>query len=307
MTGWSGLTRRAALALMALLASGATSPALPLDRRRHLRDVVRWAIQYQAIDIGAVSASELDLIVVDPSLDDAAGHFIAPEDLDRLKRKPDGRRRLVLAYLPVGEADTKRWYWPENWRRTPPDWGGPENPAWPGARHVRFWHPAWREMLFEGNGSLLDHILDAGYDGAFLDRVDAYFDWRDERATAQDDMIDLIAALRQRLDAVRPDFILLSQNAEHLMVHRRYLDLIDGVNKESLLSGLAGENRRNSDGDVAWSLHHLRLAQEAGVVIFATEYATDPRLRTRLRAEIAGLGFKPFMGGRALDRLPTDP
>lgn len=305
MSRWSGLTRRVALGLLGTLAFGAAAarPARADARRRALGAVARWAAQYQDIDLDAVAASDLDLIVLEPSLDDYYGRFIQPDDLVRLKRKPDGGRRIVLAYLPVGETDTKRWYWPENWRRTPPDWVGPDNPHWPGSRHVRFWHPEWRRLIVDGEDSLLNRILVTGYDGALLDRVDAYFDWRHERATAQDDMIDLIADIRRTVDATHPDFILMPQNAEHLMLDPRYLDLIDAVNKESLLSGLSGENRLNTEEDVAWSLGHLQRARQAGVVLFATEYATDPALKQRLKARLERLDLKPFMGVRALDRL----
>jgi len=305
MSRWSGLTRRVTLGLLGALAFGAAAPrpARAGDRRGALRAVTRWAAQYQDIDLDAVAASDLDLIVLEPSLNDYYGTFIEPDDLVRLKRKPDGGRRIVLAYLPVGETDTKRWYWPEDWRRTPPDWVGPDNPHWPGSRHVRFWHPEWRRLIVEGDGSLLGRILATGYDGVLLDRVDAYFDWRNERETAEEDMIDLIAEIRRRAEAVHPDFILMPQNAEHLMLHRRYLDLIDGVNKESLLSGLSGENRQNTNDDVAWSFNHLQRARRAGVVLFATEYATDPALKDRLKARLEKLGLKPFMGVRALDRL----
>jgi cysteinyl-tRNA synthetase len=274
-------------------------------RRELLRGVARWGAQYQNIDLDAVAASDLDLVVLEPSLDDYYLRFIQPAEVERLKRKPGGGRRIVLAYLPVGETDTKRWYWPQEWREAVPEWVGPDNPDWPGSRHVRFWHPQWRGLVFEQPGSLLDRILDAGYDGALLDRVDAYFDWEGERPSAQDDMIDMIVDIRRKVEARRPDFILMPQNAEHLMLHPRYLRLIDAVNKESLLSGLDGENRLNKPDDVSWSLEHLRLAEKEGVVIFVTEYATAPDIVVKLAAKVAKLGFRPFMGARALDRLPS--
>lgn len=312
----AGPTRRMLLRLLTALpfgalaagsaraATGRDAPGRNAPGRNALRDVWTWGAQYQDIDLDAVAASDLDLIVLEPSLNDYYLDFIGPEDVERLKRKPDGSRRIVLAYLPVGETDTKRWYWPEEWRRNVPDWVGPDNPNWPGSRHVKFWHPDWRGLVFEKPGSLLDRILQVGYDGALLDRVDAYFDWEGERPTAQDDMIDMIGDIRRMVDARHPGFILLPQNAEHLMLHPRYLELIDGVNKECLLVGLDGEDTMNRPEDVKWSLDRLRIAERDGVVIFVTEYATMPDLQRRLAIRVAELGFRPFMGARALDRLP---
>ncbi len=302
----TGLTRRTVLGLLGALSFGLTGSrqARAATRREALRGVRHWGAQYQEIDLDAVAASDLDLIVLEPSLDDWYMRFIRPAEVERLKRKPDGSRRIVLAYLPVGETDTKRWYWPEAWRKSPPSWVGPENPNWPGSRHVQYWNEAWQDLVFAKPDSMLDRILEAGYDGALLDRVDAYFDWESNRPSAQDDMIDMVAAIRRKVDASRPDFILLPQNAEPLMLHPRYLQLIDAINKESLLAGLDGENRLNKADDVAWSMDHIRIAEQAGVVIFVTEYATSPELVRRLEQRVAELGFKPFMGVRALDRLP---
>jgi cysteinyl-tRNA synthetase len=274
------------------------------ERSALLRAVRRWGCQYQRIDIDAIAASPLDLVVLEPSLDDASLRFIAPAEIDRLKRKPDGSRRLVIGYLPVGEGDIKRWYISDEMRRRPPSFFGPENPDWPGARHVRYWDPAWRELVATGPSSLLARIVEAGFDGALLDRVDAYGDWTKERPSAQEDMIDLVETIRQVARRLVPDFLLVPQNAEQLLLSPRYVGLIDGLNKESLLTGLSGPNLPNSDDDIAWSLDRLRLAQEGGVKLLATEYVTDPALRPRLARKLEDLGFTPFFGKRDLDALP---
>ena len=64
------------------------------------------------------------MIVLDLSLNDSELRFVTPAECERLKVKPDGSQRLVLAYLSVGEVDTKRWYWPSEWLLNPPAWVG---------------------------------------------------------------------------------------------------------------------------------------------------------------------------------------
>ncbi len=108
-----------------------------LDRssgRRLLKDAKAWGVQYQKVDVGLLASSHLDIIVLDPSLNDSARRFISRSEMDALKRKPDGSRRLVIGYLCIGEADLKRWYWPPQWRSRPPAWVGPDNVNWPGSR-----------------------------------------------------------------------------------------------------------------------------------------------------------------------------
>ncbi|WP_173932865.1 endo alpha-1,4 polygalactosaminidase [Chelativorans sp. Marseille-P2723] len=256
--------------------------------------------------LSEISASNLDLIIIDASLDDGRRRFVTPDERRLLQRKPNGQRRIVLGYLCVGEADVKRWYWPPQWREQVPDWVGPENPKWPGSRYVRYWDDRWQSMVFRAPDSILDRILDIGFDGVLIDRADAYLDWEKERPTAQQDMIDLIAELAAKARGRDPGFILLPQNAELLLTRQRYLDLIDAHNKESLLTGLKGEGIENDRRDVVWSLGYLRKAQAAGIKMLATEYLADMEAIASARKHLTSLGFLPFFGHRQLDRLPLE-
>jgi len=289
--------------------AGAVGPgAETTEERRRARALLSsvrvWGCQYQDIDPAAIAASDLDLVAVEPMLDDYTRTAIDAHALAAMKRKLDGRRRLVLAYLPLGETDTKRWYWPERWRRRPPAWVGPDNPAWPGSRHVRYWHPQWQALVMDGPESLLGRILETGYDGVLLDRVDAYADWREERPEGEADMVAFVAAVAARARARNPGFLLLPQNAEDLLLRPAYLALIDAHNKESLLYGLAGPGVPNDPEDVAWSLERLRLAAQAGVTMLATEYLSDGETAACACARLERLGFRCFVGRRELDRLP---
>ncbi|MCI5077071.1 endo alpha-1,4 polygalactosaminidase [Oricola sp.] len=281
-------------------AAGADQRLGRAEALRLLRKVRRWGCQYQNLDIGELAATPLDLIVVEHSLDDYAGRFMSPDEIAALKRKPDGSRRLVFAYLSVGEADVKRWFWPQAWRRRPPEWLGPENRNWPGAFPVQFWNPEWQELVF----GLLDQLLAAGYDGALLDRVDSYVEWSPANPNAGEEMASLVAAIAERARARHPGFMLLPQNAEDLLKNARYRGAIDALNKESLLTGLQGRDRLNAESDIRWSLDRLALAERAGIKIFVTEYLENEALKEQVRTSIRELGYTPFFGVSALDRSP---
>ncbi len=90
------------------------------------RRVSRWGCQYQNIDLDAVARSDLDLIVLDPIVEGDRLQIAADSPL---RRKPGGARRLVFAYLSVGEAESYRPYWQASWRTEPPQWLGPEIPT----------------------------------------------------------------------------------------------------------------------------------------------------------------------------------
>ena len=309
------MTRRSLFAKL-LVAAGMSTAASAMGNAAfaangpRLRDtlsrVVKWGCQYQNIDLDAIAASDLDMIVMEFSLNDDALQFVSPAECERLKTKPDGSRRLVIAYLCVGEVDTKRWFWPTEWAKTPPSWVGAENPNWIGSRSVQYWHPKWRSLLFEGKRSVLNVILGIGFDGVFLDRVDGFVDWEATHATAKLDMVDLVAALAENARARKPDFLIIAQNAEPLLTYGDFVLVLDGHNKESLLTGLHGANTYNAEDDVKWSLNFLRALQDSGKRTFATEYLTDEALVPAVRDRLVKLGFVPFFGVRALDQLPSD-
>ena len=156
-----------------------------------------------------------------------------------------------------------------------------------------------------GEGGTLDAILAAGFDGVFLDRVDAYGDWRSREAQARAEMIELVGALSARAKSERPGFLVIAQNAEPLLLSEAYCSAIDAVSKESLLYNLHGEGIANSDDDVRWSLNYLEMAQARGIPVLAIEYLDDGLKRMKARLRLTALGFVPFFGNRLLDRLPV--
>ena len=271
------------------------------DMRTILARVGRWGCQYQNIDVASIAATPLDLIVVDPIIDPASGRTPSSEEMRLLKRKGNDERRLVLAYLSVGAAEEYRPYWSADWKGgASPPWLGEESREWPRSYSVRYWHPEWQRIVIDASVRLVD----AGFDGLFLDRVDAFHDWRMSRPSALDDMADFITQIADAARSRKPGFLLVGQNAEPLLASQRYLDAIDAVSKESLLTGLAGHAIPNSTEDIAWSLGYLQLAQKAGLTILAIEYQSDTSRIAAATAEFLRLGFIPFFGNQLLDRLP---
>lgn len=99
---------------------------------------------------------------------------LTTEEVESLQQKPQGGRRLVLAYLSVGEAAEYRPYFDASWRKNPPLWLKAANPDWPGSYKVAYWSDPWRAILYGSPSAYLDQILAAGFDGAFLDVMDAW-------------------------------------------------------------------------------------------------------------------------------------
>jgi cysteinyl-tRNA synthetase len=112
-----------------------------------------------------------DLLIIDLYFDDEP---LSKADIQSLKVKKNGGMRLVYAYMSVGEAEDYRAYWQKSWEKQRPDWIADLNEDWKGNYKVKYWRQEWRNLLFGNPDAYLDKILAAGFDGSFLDVIDAY-------------------------------------------------------------------------------------------------------------------------------------
>jgi len=126
--------------------------------------------------LNALIASNYDVLIIDLFFDDANSGQVAftPTEIASLRTKPNGGSRLVIAYMSIGEAEDYRYYWSSAWAASPPSWLEGVNPDWPGNYKVRYWDPAWQALVYGNDASYLKKILDAGFDGVYLDIIDAF-------------------------------------------------------------------------------------------------------------------------------------
>ena len=121
--------------------------------------------------LDALAATNYDLLIVDLYYGDRP---LTPAETARLKHKANGGRRLVLSYMSVGEAADYRPYWKKEWDSERPHWLAEPNPEWPGSYKARYWSREWHDILYGREDAYLDQIIAAGFDGAFLDVMDAW-------------------------------------------------------------------------------------------------------------------------------------
>ena len=121
--------------------------------------------------LNALRGTSYDLLIIDAFYEDEP---LTAGDVTNLRRKANGGTRLVVAYVSIGEAEGYRYYWDPDWGRESPPWLAGQNPDWPSNFKVRYWYPEWRTVVFGGAGSYVQRVLDAGFDGAYLDIIDAF-------------------------------------------------------------------------------------------------------------------------------------
>ncbi|MDE3145183.1 MAG: endo alpha-1,4 polygalactosaminidase [Bacteroidota bacterium] len=122
--------------------------------------------------IKAVTATNYDLLITDLFFNDGTA-FTAAE-INQLKNKANGGKRLVVSYMSIGEAENYRYYWQSNWKTNNPVWLDAENPNWQGNFEVKYWYPEWQNIIYGNDNSYLKKIINAGFDGAYLDIIDAF-------------------------------------------------------------------------------------------------------------------------------------
>lgn len=122
--------------------------------------------------IGSVISTNYDLLIMDLYFD--GNNAFSASEIDSLKTKANGGKRLVICYLSIGEAEDYRYYWKQGWKPGHPSWLEKENPDWQGNYKVRYWDKEWQGIIYGNDSSYVQKIIDSGFDGVYLDIIDAY-------------------------------------------------------------------------------------------------------------------------------------
>jgi len=246
-----------------------------------------------------VGETAYDLVVVSIS---AAGS--SPEVIESLKHSPGGEK-LVLCYMSIGQAEDYRFYWQREWVDDPPAWLDEPDPDWSNDYWVRYWDPGWQAIIYGSPESYLDRILDLGFDGVYMDRVDTYFYYEERgRETAAREMADFVIAIAEYARKRHPGFGIFPQNAEELgILFPDYLETVTGIGVEDLYYGYP---RDHTPSPPDWTAEREAILDQwvaADKLVLTIDYSRRPEqiddAYTRARAR----GYVPFVTVRSLGQL----
>lgn len=274
-----------------------------------------FVYQLQNLDLTAIGNTSFDLVIMDSSRDGSRDGRFTREEVRGLGNSPGGPK-LVLAYLSIGEAENYRSYWENAWDADgdgnpdpgAPAWLGPANPDWPGNYNVRYWDPDWQAIVF----NYLDDIIDAGFDGVYLDIIDAYEFWGPggesglNRATAEQEMVDFVKAIANhaRVTRGKPDFGIFPQNGEALSSHSDYVQTANGIGKEDTWYN---DNDLQPAAYTNEVIANLDVFRQAGQLVLGIDYVTQPNLIDDFYAKARAQGYVPYATVRDLDSLTINP
>lgn len=279
----------------------ATSPSPELS------EVNDFLYQLQNLDLNAVGDSAYDLVIMDYSAGGDDATAFTSSEIAALRQSPGGEK-IVLAYMSIGEAEDYRFYWDERWDADgngQPDAGAPawldsENPDWQGNYKVRYWDPAWQTIIF----SYTQRLLDAGFEGAYLDIIDAYGYYEDGRSSAAQEMADFVAAIRGYARARDADFLIFPQNAPELAeAIPAYLSSVDGIGQEDIYYGYEEDDVMTSPSVTTELEGYLDLFENAGKLVLTVDYATTAAHIDDAYTKSVAKGYVPFVTVRDLDQL----
>jgi cysteinyl-tRNA synthetase len=225
-------------------------------RREALQNIRYWLylidVNLEPAVVEQIATSDHQMVVLD-YIPSEANNTEYPMDavIARLHSAPTPK--LVLAYIDIGEAESYRTYWQPGWRIGDPAWIlGADPDGWAENYPVAYWYDAWQTIWLD-EGGLLDGILDAGFDGVYLDWVEAYDDER-VRATAagegldaREEMVWWVTDIAEHLRRRDPEVLVIAQNAAELAENDEYVAVIDAIAQEQVWFDGGADNKPPGD------------------------------------------------------------
>jgi len=96
------------------------------------------------------------------------------KDVEFLKYKKLGGKRLVLAQMDISSAATFRYYWQAGWGKGKPPFIWAPYRQDPDRYRTIYWDPAWQTIIAGNIKSYLYGIIDLGFDGVVLKGIDGW-------------------------------------------------------------------------------------------------------------------------------------
>lgn len=245
-----------------------------------------WMYQIQDLNLGnaveILAETDYEMFVLEPGDDLTEDPYDVHKIVNRLKTRPDGSKRLLFAYIDIGEAEDYRSYWKDDWIAPTADEPGypdflitMDPDGWSGNYPVAYWDTLWKD-LWVGPSGRIQELAQLGFDGVYLDWVEAYDDdyvieaAEKEGVNPEKEMMDFIEEMRVAGKSVNPDFMIISQNAPFLIDFdpERYSTIIDALAVEDTWFHGAGD--ADWTDPLAGDLHDDER--------YTGEYATDKRV-----------------------------
>lgn len=144
----------------------------PSDAKNYLYLISTGGYADKQSFLSAIRQTNYDMIIIDAFYGD---DWLTADEITSLKTKANGSQRIVIAYMNVGAAEKYRYYWQDKWKLHKPRWLKKEYDGYEDEIWVKDWKKDWQDIIYGKDDSYTQHLLDAGFDGAYLDNVEAFY------------------------------------------------------------------------------------------------------------------------------------
>lgn len=271
---------------------------------RNWDEVNDFVIQLQRARANRLAPTAFDLVITDIAL--AGG---SAENIEALRHSAGGDK-LVVAYMSIGQAATFQYYWQSEWRRDSeefPHWADEPDGTWAGDIWVHYWDPEWQDIIINGDDAYLDRIIDMGFDGVLLDRVDAATYYEEQgRDTAYAEMVDFVLAIADHARQRSPEFGVFTINGEDIPLRfpeSGYMEAVTGILVESLHYGYPRDNEPSYPDWTAEREAMLDQWVTAGKLVLVVDYSLRAEDIADAYARSREHGYIPYAADRSLGRM----
>lgn len=307
----------------------------PIDTT--LGRVTTWMYQIQDLDLNnaveILAKTDYEMFVLEPGDNFKDSPYNTQDIINKLRYTPDGKKRLLIAYIDIGQAEEYRNYWQDNW--IAPTATGPGFPdflitidpdGWSGNYPVAYWDSRWKSIWL-GQDGRIQRLAQLGFDGIYLDWVEAYDDEKvrvvaeQNGLIAEKEMINFIEEMRMVGKNINSDFLVISQNAPFLIDYDpdRYITIIDaaamedtwfhGAGDAEWTDPLAGDLHDHHDGEYSTEnrLKQYKKYLDRTIPVFSVDYCISIKNAELVYYEARKAGLIPLVTRVSLSRLTETP
>ncbi len=278
-----------------------TPPPPPPGGKVAWNQISSWGIQYQGFNTNQATAADIlsninvDLLVVGRF--DGVGREWQASNISKVTAK-----RWILGYVSTGQAQTIEWYWQSWWREGNPWWIA--NPwDYSGTYNVLYWASEWQSLVFQ----TIDRIINAGFDGAFLDQSDPYWNSGFPGGPSTQNMLrskELVCNIYNYANSKKPGFkIMVNGGGNQIDLYGAdYWKCLDANAAEHLWYKNSGVQESAAYRD--YTVPQLQKLVRAGKKVFTFDYTAVQSEINNVLSITRGYGFIPTVTDASVSTTP---
>lgn len=122
--------------------------------------------------LNSIATTNYDVVILDLFFENEP---FTTQELELIRTKSNGAKRLLICYMNIGSAEKFRYYWQSKWKLHNPSWIKKKYKGYPDEFWVQYWNSEWQEIIYGKPDSYLSKVMNAGFDGVYLDNIEAFY------------------------------------------------------------------------------------------------------------------------------------